>query len=163
MFDGGDSEIGGRFGEARRQILADCGANEVSIDGLCTPPEGSAGTGVSAYAHMRGGLHEVERAARFLQLTNAGAGLDDPAPTAAAVFEAAEAGPLTQAAALWRDLQGIMRLVVEEGSDAAAAGPKVRSLVANACGHEDFEALETAVAETASRAAAGIDTLLSRA
>ena len=163
VFEGDDSGIGRRFGEARREILADCGANEVLFDGLRTPPESSAGTGVSAYAHMRGGLYEVERAARFLQLTSAGAGLDDPAPTAAAVFDAAGAGPLAQAAALWRDLQGITRLVVEEGSDAAAAGPKVRSLVANACGHEDFEALETAVAETASRAAARIDTLLSRA
>ena len=163
VYEGGDSEIGRRFGEARREILADCGANEALIDGLRTPPEGPAGTGVSAYAHMRGGLYDVERAARFLQLTNGGGVPDDPAPTAAAVFDAAGAEPLAQAAALWRDLQGITHLVVEEGSEAAAAGPKVRSLVANACGHEDFEALESAIAETASHSAARIDTLLSRA
>jgi len=112
---------------------------------------------------MRGGLDDVERAARSLQLTNAAAGLDGPAPTAAAVFQAAGEEPLAQAAAMWRDLQGITRLVGEEGFDAAAAGPKVKSLVATACGYDDFDALESAVAETASRAASRIDTRLSRA
>ena len=112
---------------------------------------------------MRGGLDHVERAARFLQLTRAGTGSDDPAPTARAVFSGAGAEPLARAAAMWRDLQGIAGLVGEEGLDATAARPKVKTLVANACGHEDFDALESAVAETASRAAAEIDTLLARA
>ena len=163
MFECGDSEIGRRFAEARRRVLAECGANEALIARLREPAEDGAGTGVSAYARMRGGLADVERAARLLQLTEAAAGLDDPAPTAAAVFEAAGAGPLAQAAALWRDLQGVTRLVGEEGFDMAAAGPKVRALVANACGREDFDALTSAVAETASAAAAQIDTLRSRA
>ena len=44
-----------------------------------------------------------------------------------------------------------------------AAGPKVKSLVADACGQEDYDALTSAVAETASRAAVEVDTLLSRA
>ena len=163
VFESGDSEISRRFGEARLEVLAQWGGNEALIAGLRKPPEGPAETGVSTYARMSGGLYDVERAARFLQLTNAAAGLDDPAPTAAAVFDAAGAKHLAQATALWRDLQGITRLVIEEGSDAAAAGPKVRSLVAHACGHEDFDALKIAVAETASRAAARIDTLVSRA
>jgi len=60
---------------------------------------------------------------------------------------------------MWRDLQGIVRLIGHEGFDATAAGPKVRSLVASACGHEDFDALEAAVADTANRAAAQIDSL----
>ena len=111
---------------------------------------------------MRGGLEDVERAARLLALTNAAGALDDPAPGAAAVLDAAGAGDLAQAAALWRDLQGITRLIGEEGFDAAEARPRVRSLVASACGHEDFDALTSAVSETASRAAARIDTLLSR-
>ncbi len=159
----GEADIGRRFDEARRNVLAENGANESLIARLSEPARDPVATGVAAYARMRGGLDDVERAARFLQLTTAGAGLDDPAPTAAAVLDAAGAGPLAQAATLWRDLQGIMRLIGEEGFDAAAAGPKVRSLVANACGHEDFAALEAAVTETASRAAARIDTLHSRA
>ncbi len=162
VYECGDSEIGRRFGEARREILAECGANESLLARLRAPREEPAETGVSTYDRMRGGLDDVERAARFLQLGRAGTGHDDPAPTAASVFGAAGDEPLAQAAAMWRDLKGITRLVGEEGFDATAAGPKVRSLVANACGHEDFEALQTAVTETASRAAARIDTLPSR-
>ena len=111
---------------------------------------------------MRGGLGDVERTARYLQLARVGAGLDDPAPTAAAVFDAAGAKPLAQAATMWRDLQGITRLVGEEGFDPTAAGPKVKSLVANACAHEDFDALRAAVTETAHQAAAQIDSLRSQ-
>ena len=163
LFAYGDSEIGRRFGEARREVLAECGANESLMARLRAATEDRAEPDVSNYARIRGGLNDVERAARFLQLTNADSGLDDPAPTARAVFDAAGAEPLAQAAALWRDLQGVTRLVGEEGFDATAAGPKVRALVARACGHGDFDALNAAVAETASRAAARIDTLLSRA
>ena len=163
VFESGDSGIGRRFDESRREVLAEWGGNESLTRRLREPREAVAETGVSAYALMRGGLDDVERAARFLQLTNGGAGLDDPAPPAAAVLHGAGAEPLAQAASLWRNLQGIMRLVGEEGFDAAAAGPKVQSLVAGACGHEDFDALKAAVVETASRAAAEIDALPSRA
>ncbi len=162
-FECGDSDIGRRFSDAHRAAVGACGADEALIARLREPAENPAEPGVSVYARMRGGLDHVERAARFLQLTRAGAGLDDPAPTARAVFNRAGAEPLARAAAMWRDLQGIAGLVGEEGLDAAAARPKVKSLVANACGHDDFHALESAVAETASRAAAEIDTLLARA
>ena len=162
VFECGDSEIGRRFGEARREVLAESGANGSLIAQAHEPLDVPAETGVSRFAGMRGGLDDVERAARFLQLAKDGTSLDDPAPTAVAVFDSAGAKPLAEAAAMWRDLQGITRLIGEEGFDATAAGPRVRSLVANACGHEDFDALESAVTGTASRAAAQIDTLLSR-
>ena len=163
VFECGDSEIGARFREARRGVLAECGANEPLIAGLCAPPENHDETTVSTYAHMCGGLEDIERAARFIQLKDLEAGLDAPAPTAAELFNRAGAEPLAQAAILWRDLQGVTRLIGNEEFDAAAAGPKVRSLIANACGHEDFDALNSAVAATASSAAAEADTLLSRA
>ncbi len=163
VFESGGSEIGHRVDLARREALAECGANESLVARLGEPTDELTEPGVSSYAGVRGGLHDVERAARLLQLTGSGAGLDDPAPTAAALFNAAGAEPLAQAAATWRDLQGITRLIGEEGFDVSAAGPKVKSLVANACGHEDLEALESAVTRTASRAAEQIDTLLSRA
>ena len=163
VFECGDSGIGRRFDGARREALAGCGANESLAGKPREALEDPAETGVSGYARMRGGLDDVERAARFLQLKNGGAGLDDPAPPAVAVLHGAGAEALAQAASLWRDLQGVTRLIGDEGFDAAAAGPKVRSLVASACGHADFDALKAAVAGTASRAAAEIDTLLSRA
>ena len=95
-------------------------------------------------------------------MSSNGAGLDDPAPTAAAVFKGAGSEPLAQAAAMWRDLQGITSLIGGKGFDVAGARPKVKSLVANACGHADFDALESLVTETASRAAAEIDRLQER-
>ena len=162
VFESCGSQLGQRFDRARREALAECGANESLVEQLREPPEDPAAPGVASYARGRGGLDDVERAARFLQLTGSGAGLDDPAPTAAAVFNAACAEPLAQAAATWRDLQGITRLIGEEGFDVTAAGPKVKSRVAKACGHEDFDALKSAVAGTASRAGEQIDALLSR-
>ena len=98
----------------------------------------------------------------MLQLTEPGLDLDDdPAPTAAAVFGAAGAQGLEQAAGMWRTLQGVLRLVGEEDFDVTEAGKNVRSLVASACGQEDFAALNSAVAETAKVSAKEIDELLS--
>ena len=155
-------KIGRRFSEARRECLAQTGAPDSLISEFRGPLEGPAETGVSSFAHMRGGLEDVERAARFLQLTHDGVSLDDLAPTAAEVFDAAGAKALAEAAVTWRDLQGVMRLIGEEGFDVTAAGPKAKSLVAKACGHEDFDELQSAVTETASLAASQVDTFLVR-
>ena len=165
VFECGDAEIGHRFEDARRYILAGYATDPSVTDRLRTAPEPqTAQPGLPAYTHMRGGLNDIERAARYLQLTRTPDGLDgNTAPTAAELFRAAGAdASLVQAAALWRDVQGITRLVGEDGFDPDAAGPKVRSLVANACGHGDIDALNEALAETAARAATQIDTLLSR-
>ena len=172
VFEADGSGMGSRFDDVRRRFLAECGAKAAVCAGLGGQPEDHAGPGgqpeerpepsVTAYVHMCGGMNEVEQAARYLQLAHAGDFLDDSAPTAAAVFEAAGDEPLAEAANTWRDLQGVMRLVGEEGFDAAAAGPKVKSLVSGACGQEDFDALASTVEETASRAAARIDTLAAR-
>ena len=163
VFECGDSEIEHRFDEARREILIDRSADASLIAELRQPPEDVAEVSVSSYAGVRGGLEDVERTARLLQLTEIGACLEDSAPTAAAVFERLGAEPLTKAATMWRDLQGITCLVGEAGFDPSVGGQKVRSLVANACGHPDFDALSSAVAETASRAAAEIGSLASQA
>ena len=126
-FEHEGSDIAERFEEARRQILAECGADDSFLARLSGQTRDPAETGVSAYARMRGGLNDVEKAARYLQLARGGSYLDDPAPSAAAVFDTAGAEPLAQAAIMWRDLQGVMRLVGEEGFDAAAAGPEGQS------------------------------------
>ena len=165
VFEEGDSQIAGRFEEARRDVLTEMGADESRIARLRAPRQDPEEAGVSTYVGMQGGLADVERAARFLQLTkrtNGGTALDDPAPTAAAVLQDRGAESLARAAALWRDLQDITCLVGGEDFDVAAAGTKVRSLVANACGQEDFDALNATVVETASRASAEIDALVSR-
>ena len=159
VFESGELAIGQRFLEVRREALA-AGGESAS---LRPAPADANDTGVSAYIRMRGGLDDVESAARVLQLADPETGLDDPAPTAAAVFARSGAEALVQAANMWRDLQGVARLVGEEGFDLAAAGTKVKALVATACGYEDFEVLSTAVRDTASRAAAEIDRLVAHA
>lgn len=163
MFECGDSDIGQRFLEARRDVLAEVSENATPSAQLHEPAESAIETAVSAYVGMRGGLDDVEKAARFLQLTKAGGNLEDSAPTATAVFTDAGAEPLAQAATLLRDLQGILRLVADEEFDVDAAGLKVRSLVASACGCEDFDALNSKVAEAAARAADQIDSLVAHA
>ena len=117
------------------------------------------------YVNMPGGLADTELAARLLQLRQAPPQVDaeaqrnDPVPPATVVLGRCGAERLTKAATLWRDLQGIMRLVGEEGFDVANAAPGVQSVVASACGCENYEALELAVSEAASGAAAEIDEL----
>ena len=161
-FEAGGSAIGRRFDEVRQEIVAECSANGEFIDRLRELPEDPGDTDIVNYVRMRGGLDDTERAARFLQLTGSGAGPDDPAPTATAVFEAAGAGSLARAAAMWRDVHGITCLVREGGSDATVSGSRIRSLVAETCGYGDFDTVKSAIAVTASRAAAEIDALLSR-
>ena len=160
VFECGESGLAGRFDDMRRKILDDCGRDASLIARLLEPVAGASGPGVPGYAGMRGGLDDVERAARLLQLT--GSDRSEPAPTAAGVLEAAGSGSLAEAAAMWRSLQGVMRLVGEEGFDVSAAGQGVRSVVAVACGFADFDELGSAVAGTASRASSEIDAVLAR-
>ena len=160
-FESGDAKIDARLAEVRREILAERAADPSLLAGLRQPSSNGADAGVSSYAGMRGGLLDIERAARFLQLTEGEAEPQDTAPTAAALLH--ERPPLAEAAALYRDLQSILRLVGDAGFNARAAHPKVKSLIASACGHEDFEALSSVVCETASRAAAEIDALVAPA
>ena len=164
VFDWGDPGFGRRVDEAQHEALSRCANaplparhNHSSTD--------EQGRGVANYINMPGGLVDTEMAARLLQLrqepplANVDAKGDDPAPRAAAVLAHCGAAKLANAATLWRDLQGIMRLVGEEGFDVASAAPNVKSVVANACGCENYEALELAVTEAATGAAAEIDEL----
>ena len=153
IFETGDAGIGRRFDETRRRVLAEGVANgEVreASDSAAVP-------GLASFAGRPGGLRDVERAARLLR-PKQGRG-DDPASGAAAVFRNAGAEPLAEAASLWRNLQGILRLVGEEDFKAEEAGPKAKAVIASACGAENFEALGAEVEDTASRAAAAIAAL----
>ncbi|MCY4489226.1 MAG: hypothetical protein OXF11_19210 [Deltaproteobacteria bacterium] len=117
---------------------------------------------------MRGGLRDVERAARFLQLIHAGAFPDVLVPGAASAFRtlgahglipADAAERLEEAARMWRNLRGVLPLVMEDGSRVETAGGKVEAVIARACGADDFSALAVTIRETASRAAADIAVL----
>ena len=162
VFECGDTEVGLGFSAARSDFLRNFVKKESAIDRLRGLSEIDVDVSVANFACMRGGLADVEKAARFLQLTEAGAEFEDPAPPAAAVFESAGNEQLARASAMWRDLQGILCLIGGSGFDPASATATVRSTVAAACGHETFDALAAVVSEFANRATTQVDVLLSR-
>ena len=162
VFEFGESGIGRRFDDVRRESLAHGAARDALIAELWDGAGRAVEPGLSSLDDMRGGLRDVERAARLLRLTHTGNDPDDPAPTAASVFRGAGAGRLADAATLWRGLRGILRLVGGDGFAAEAAGPKVKAAIAKACGAEDFDALTATVRDTAASASAEIDTLVGR-
>ena len=101
--------------------------------------------GLLSIEDMRGGLRDIERAARFLQVVNAADASDTAAPSAASLFTAAgecglmpreAAERLAEAAVMWRKLQGIVRLVADDNLAVETASPKVEAVIARACGFE---------------------------
>ena len=144
IFETGAYGICERFDEVRRGILAEHSPD----DELCETSGIAAASGLASFVERPGGLRDVERAIRFLRLKQASG--DGPAPGAES---------LAEAATLWRNLQGILRLVGEEGFAAEEAGPKVKTIIASSCGTDNFEALAARVEDTASRAAAAIAAL----
>lgn len=162
VFASGDSGIGERFDEARRDILAHGAARDALIAELREAAGAVTEPDLLSIDDPCGGLRDVERAARFLQLTQ-GVASDIPAPNASAVFQAAgERGlipdaavkRLAEAAKRSRNLQGILRLVAENNFAVETATPKVKAVIARACGTDDFETLIPAIRETTSRAVA---------
>ena len=168
VFTSGDPGIGRRFDEARREILANGAARDTLIAELREVAGGTPEPGLPTIDDVHGGLRDVERAARFLQLTYAGDVPDDPAPRASSVFKttgsrglipADVAERLVESAKTWRNLWGILRLVADDGFAIETASPRAKAAIARACGMDDVDALTAAIRETASRAAADIDAL----
>ncbi len=165
--------LGERFEDAKRAVLmrpvardslaAETAATRDRIRGRC----GSGGPW--SIEHMRGGLLDVEFIARFLQLAHAAETPEILAGDAVSVFEAAgarelidpeAARELAQAATLWRNLQGILRLTV--GADFAAedATGAFKNVVGRSCGRVVFDALVDTMEDTARRVAEHYDNLL---
>ena len=162
VFEVGEAGIGQRFDDARREALTQGANRDALVAELREAGGGTAMAGLAAIDDMPGGLGDIERTARLLQLTRAGDSSDDPAPTAAAVFETAREGGsipddaaerLTEAARLWRTLRGILRLIADEGFTAETAKPKVKNVIAQSCGMDEFETLIPAIRERAVNAA----------
>ena len=165
VFESGAAGIGRRFDDARREALARGAARDALIAELRQASGSTAAPGFASIVDMKGGLGDVERRARLLQLTHVGTHSDDPAPAAVALLQAARdrgalpdaaAEALADAAQMWRTLRGIVRLVADEGTSVEAAAPKVKAVIARACENDDFDALEVEIRETASRVAAAL-------
>ncbi len=169
IYESGDSGIGERFAEARREILSHATVRDALVRELRGAPEDTAEPGLLSIDGMRGGRRDVERVARFLQLTHADGVPDILAPAAVSVFQAAGANGLisaeaamrlTEAGKMWQNLRGILRLVVEDGFLVETASPSIKSMISRSCEMDDYDELVTAIHETASRAAAGIDEVM---
>lgn len=165
IFTSGDPDIGRRFDATRREILARGAARDSLLAELREAAGVEAEPGLLSIEGMRGGLREVEFASRFLQLTHA-VSPNDRASSASSIFKTAgsrglipvdAAERLAEAAKLWRNVLGILRLIADDGFAVETA--EVKAVIAQACGMDDFAALTTAIDETASRAAADIDAL----
>ena len=165
--------LGERFDAAKRAALArPCDPRALAADILDSRERARPGRGDAAagsIAHRPGGLLDVEALAGFLQLRHAAETPEILAGDAVSVFEAAGAGALidadaarelADAARLWRNLQGILRLTA--GADAVDenATGMVRDVVGRSSGRIVFDALVQSIEETATRAAAHFDRLL---
>ena len=168
VFTSGDTDMARRFDEARQDVLVHGAARDGLVEELRKPAGGAPAPGLLSIEDMRGGLRDIERAARYLQVVNAADASATAAPGAAFVFTAAgecglmahdAAERLAEAAAMWRKLRGIVRLVADDDFAVETAGPKVEAVIARACGLNGFEDLTTTVREKAARAAGDIDVL----
>ena len=159
IFTAGDPTVGVSFDAARRAILAEGAARDALIADLRKPATDAPAPGLAAIDDMRGGLRDIERCARLLQLTQGG----DSRSPAATVFEKAGADGtipgdtaerLAEAARLWRTLQGALGLAVEDAG-AADIGPDAGAFLARSCEAENVDTL----GEAATRAVADIGAL----
>ena len=163
LFEAGESDISAGLARLRRELLAKLAATH-ALDEPVQQPKGAA---ISISENMRAGLADIERMARATQMStdatdannaNAESEGGEQVPSSAALL-AAHAS-LGAAATLLRDLQGAYHLVGDVGFELDHAGTKVKSVIATACGHEDFAELESAVAEAASSARKEMESLL---
>ncbi len=110
--------------------------------------------------HRRGGLVDAEFIAQYLMLHQAAKRPDLVQPnTSAALLAMAASGGLDgetargliAALALWRQIQGTLKLVLDEAFDEETAPPALTALLARSAGAVDFAGLKvdmTAAAET---------------
>jgi glutamate-ammonia-ligase adenylyltransferase len=121
--------------------------------------------------HRRGGLIDIEFIAQYLQLRwahqcpeilrqNTGAAL--AALGRAGVLDAGAAEELDRALTLWRNVQGLLKLTVEEPFDETAAPPALRAILARGAGAIDFERLKLDMSGAAARVRARYSAWVSR-
>lgn len=165
VFVSGNPETERRFAEARQEVLTQGAARETLISERMGSAADAAGSGPQSIEDMRGGHRDVERAARFLQLTHASEVPDILAPDAISVFQVAGANGLippdtaerlVAAATVWQNLRGISRLAMQSDLLTGTADPGVKEMIAQSCGMGDHSELIETIHETASRVAADI-------
>ena len=168
VFVSGNPEIGKRFADTRHEILARGAARNALISELRRVATDAPEPDLRSIDDMQGGHQDVERAARFLQLTHADGIPDILVPGAVSVFQTAGANGLispgaatrlTEAAEMWQNLRGIFRWTLQNGFLPETMSLGAKETIARSCGMDDYDELIAAIPGTASRAAAEIDKL----
>ena len=161
-------EVGKRVAEVLREALGERSAHELLMAELRESGERAVEPGLQSIVEMRGGLWDIECAALYLQ-TSDGHATEVPAGDAGSVFRAASrrgliaegaAERLAEAEALWRNLRGALRLIADDGFAVDSATSRLKTVIAEVCGLDAFEALASMIDDTASRTAADIDALV---
>lgn len=168
VFTSGDAGLGKRFEDTRLEILANGAARDALLNELRRAGEDAPEAGLQSFETMRGGLRDVERAASYLTVTHAATAPKVIAADTVSVFQSAGEGELipddtaqrlAEAARMWRNLRGILRLLGEDDSVDDATYPTARAVIARSCGTDNFDALSAAIKVTAARAATDINAL----
>jgi len=121
--------------------------------------------------HRRGGLIDLEFIAQFLQLRwahqcpevlrqNTGVAL--AALARAGVLDAGAAEELDRALTLWRNVQGLLKLTVEDPFDESGAPPALRAILARGAGAIDFERMKLDMSAVAAEVRARYSALVAR-
>ncbi|MCY4231795.1 MAG: hypothetical protein OXF26_13160, partial [Alphaproteobacteria bacterium] len=171
VFAAGDPGLVTRFDEARREALTHGIAREALIAELRESSGNATEPDPRHVDVLRGGFRDVEGAARIQQLIHAEACPEALVPGIASAFRtlgthglipADTAGSLEETATMWRNLRGILPLVMRDDCPADTAGSKVNATIARACGLDDFDVLEYNIRDTAYRATTDIAALEGR-
>ena len=153
VFASGDAGLGKRFEDTRLEILANGAARDALLNELRQAGEGAPEAGLQSFENMRGGLRDVERAAAYLAVTHAATAPQVIAAGTVSVFQGIGEGELipedsaqrlAEAARMWRNLRGVLRLLGEDDAVDDATWPMARPVIARSCGTDDFEALSAA-------------------
>ncbi len=165
VFTSGDSALAARFEQARHAILSQGAARAALLEALRDTKWLTAKLSALPIENRPGGLRDVERAARLLQITHAAEAPDLLSPGIVSAFKGAAerdlldaevAERLTTAATLWRNLRGVLRLVGKEGFAFEHASAATKAVAARACGEDDFDALISKIVKTTDAAAAAV-------
>ena len=167
LLEAGDSGLGRRFDEARREVVSDASVRGKLSEELRQAIGNPDASSLTSVIVGRGGFRDVERCAQWLRLQHFGE-VSDHAVITASVFEMAgehgwvtdeSAKQLVEAAVMWRTLRGALRLATESDAEIESLGSGAKAVLARSCGADDFEGLMKAIAATAGRAARAIDDL----
>ena len=148
IFEFGDPEFRQTVEKALSDILAEIRADGSRLKTVSDRLKNGRENQQSSNTYVCDGLDVVEATARVLRLKSETENIDDPPPSANTMFERHDISAAVQAADLMRSLQGIQRLVLDDGTNLNEAAEKVKSIVANACGYDAIDTLHTAVQDS---------------